>query len=498
MLNFNLPEYINRGGFVLPDFFLGTCIRICLVGFLVLPGCKTKVQPPAKEAFVAYSAEELERRTFNYFWELADTNNFQIPDRYPTLTFSSIAATGFGLSAYIVGVEKKYVTREEAANRTLNTLKVLWNLPQGPGKENISGYRGLFYHFLTLDKVTRYKNVELSTIDSGLLMAGVLSSMSYFDGDNETEKAIRATADSLYRRVEWDWMMNDSNSMSMGWHPEAVSVPLNQSGTYAQHGFIDNEWKGYNEAMVLLIMAIGSPTHPIKSEAWKQWCSTYTWTNFEGQENVQFDPLFGHQYSHVWIDFRGIQDDYMREKGIDYFENSRRATLSNRAYCIRNPKGAIGYGENCWGLTACDGPASTTMQVNGKDWKFFDYRARGACSIQIVDDGTIAPTAAGGSYAYTPELSEAALKNMWTTYFPDLIGEYGFKDAFNLTYVTDKTPKGWFDVDYLGIDQGPILLMMENHRTGVIWNVMKKNPYIVAGLKKAGFTGGWLEEVKSN
>ena len=143
-----------------------------------MPGCKTKVQPPAKEAFVAYSAEELERRTFNYFWELADTNNFQIPDRYPTLTFSSIAATGFGLSAYIVGVEKKYVTREEAANRTLNTLKVLWNLPQGPGQENISGYRGLFYHFLTLDKVTRYKNVELSTIDSGLLMAGVLSSIS--------------------------------------------------------------------------------------------------------------------------------------------------------------------------------------------------------------------------------------------------------------------------------------------------------------------------------
>jgi hypothetical protein len=165
-----------------------------------------------------YSAEELERRTFNYFWELADTNNYQVPDRYPTLTFSSIAATGFGLSSYIVGVEKKYVTAEEAALRTAEYVKGVVETSAGTGKENISGYRGLFYHFLTLDKATRYKDVELSTIDSGLLMAGVLSSMSYFDGDNEVEKSIRATADSLYRRVEWDWMMNDSNSMSMGWH----------------------------------------------------------------------------------------------------------------------------------------------------------------------------------------------------------------------------------------------------------------------------------------
>jgi hypothetical protein len=495
LLNYNLPNLKNRGGFVLPDFFLGMSLRnLSVIILLLFTGCKTTVQPPAKAIFVAYSADELEHRTFNFFWELADSNNYQIPDRYPTLTLSSIAAKGFGLSAYIVGVERHYVTREEAALRTLNTLKVLWNLPQGPGKENISGYRGLFYHFLTLDKATRFKNVELSTIDSGLLMAGVLSSMSYFDGENETEKSIRATADSLFRRVEWDWMMNDSATMSMGWHPEDVAVPLDQTGTDHQHGFLAAQWKGYNEGMALLIMAMGSPTHPISGDAWKKWCSTYTWTNFEGQENVQFDPLFGHQYSHVWIDFRGIQDEFMKSKGIDYFENSKRATLSNRAYCIRNPMGATGYGENCWGLTACDGPAGTAMTTNVKNWKFFDYRARGACSIQIVDDGTIAPTAAGGSYAFTPDLSEAALNYMWTTYFPDLIGEYGFKDAFNLTYVNDKTPQGWFDVDYLGIDQGPILLMMENQRTGLIWNVMKKNPYIVAGLKRAGFDGGWLEK----
>ena len=132
------------------------------------------------------------------------------------------------------------------------------------------------------------------------------------------------------------------------------------------------------------------------------------------------------------------------------------------------------------------------MTLNGKEWKFFDYRARGACSIQVVDDGTIAPTAAGGSYAFTPDISDAALKYMWTTYYHDLVGEYGFKDAFNLTYVTNEHPQGWFDIDYLGIDQGPILLMIENHRSGLIWEVMKKNPYIIAGLKKAGFKGGYM------
>ena len=475
----------------LPDLFLGRFVRTVLLLCFLFVGCKTSINKLEKAVVVPYSVEELERRTFNYFWHLADTINYQIPDRYPTLTFSSIAATGFGLSAYIVGAEKKYVTREAAAERTLKTLQVLWNLQQGPEETNVSGYKGFFYHFLTLDKATRFKNVELSSIDTGLLMAGILSVMSYFDGNNETEKAIRDTADRLFRRVEWDWMMNDKETMSMGYHPEAAS------GDSRDKGFIPAQWKGYNEAMVLIIMAMGSPTHPIDSNAWDTWCSTYPWDTFYGQENVQFDPLFGHQYSHVWIDFRGIQDDYMRAKDIDYFENSRRATLSNRSYCMSNPLGAKGYGEWCWGLTACDGPASKKMNVDGKEWTFYDYRARGAASVQIVDDGTIAPTAAGGSYPFTPEISDSTLSYMWNTYYTDLVGEYGFKDAFNLTYVDEKNPKGWFDIDYLGIDQGPILLMIANQQSGIIWNVMKKNPYILEGLKKAGFKGGWLDQMKN-
>ena len=481
LLNYKSNQPENRGVHCLPDFFLVRSIATWVLIFGLVLGCKTKVAPADPNISKKYSVEELQRRTFNYFWELADKNNYQIPDRYPTLTFSSIAATGFGLSSYIVGVKRGYVTREAAADRTLKTLRTLLHLPQGPGKEGISGYHGFFYHFLTLDKATRFKDVELSSIDTGLLMAGVLSSMSYFDQENQTEKTIRATSDSLYRRVEWDWMFNDSMYLSMGWHPE-------------KNTFIPAEWKGYNEAMVLLIMSIGSPTHPIPAEAWDKWCSTYRWDAFKGFENVQFDPLFGHQYSHVWIDFKDIKDDYMKAKGIDYFENSRRATLANHQYCIDNPMKATGYGELSWGLTACDGPANKTMVVNGKDWKFFDYRARGACSYQVVDDGTIAPTAAGGSYPFSPEICDHTLKYMWETYHQDLIGEFGFKDAFNLTYVTSDTPRGWFDVDYLGIDQGPILLMIENHRSGLLWDVMKENPYILDGLRKAGFSGGWLEE----
>jgi hypothetical protein len=291
-----------------------------------LVSCKTATEKKEKVIVVPYDVEVLQRRTFDYFWETADTINYQVPDRYPTLTFSSIAATGFGLGAYIVGVDKGYVTREAAADRTLKTLQVLWKLPQGPGEKDIAGHKGFFYHFLTLDKATRFKTVELSSIDTGLLMAGILAAMSYFDGESETEKSIRQTADSLYRRVEWDWMMNDTTTMSMGYHP---STSLSAS---RNRGFIEAQWRGYNEAMVLILMAMGSPTHPIDSNAWDTWCSTYPWDTFYGQEHVNFDPLFGHQYSHMWIDFRGIQDEYMRAKGIDYFENSRRATLANRQY----------------------------------------------------------------------------------------------------------------------------------------------------------------------
>ncbi|UFH54937.1 glucoamylase family protein [Spirosoma sp. KNUC1025] len=425
--------------------------------------------------------DSLQRDTFRYFWDTTNPENGLTPDRAPTRSFASIAAVGFGLTSYLVGVERQYVTRAQAAERTLKTLRFFAKAPQSEKKSGITGYKGFFYHFLDMKTGERFKEVELSTIDTALLLGGILSCQTYFDKNTPVETEIRQLAEQIYARVDWTWMQARKPYVSMGWHPEK--------------GFIPADWKGYNEAMLLYVLALGSPTHPVGEEVWSAWTKTYEWATFQGQQHVNFDPLFGHQYSHVWIDFRGIKDKYMTSKGIDYAENSRRATYANRAYCMANPGKWQDYSATIWGLTACDGPKDTT--VAGR--QFFSYRARGAASMQQVDDGTLAPTAAGGSLAFAPEICLPALRAMKAKYGDKIYGPYGFRDAFNPTYrfpsayALGSTANGWFDIDYLGIDQGPILLMAENLRTNFVWNLMKRNPHIQKGLKRAGFTGGWLK-----
>lgn len=433
----------------------------------------------------AFDLDTLEKRTFEWFWDNAYASGFQIPDRTPEGQFSSIAATGFGLCGYIIGAERGFISREEAAQRVYQTLKQLFDLPQSKDVVHASGYRGFFYHFLDKETNLRYKNTELSSIDTGLLMAGVLACMTYFDRDEE--QRIRLIADKLYKRVEFDWMLNTEGRLSMGWRPE--------------RGFIYSDWHGYNEAMILMILALGSPDHSIPSSSWSKWCDTYYTTEFQGYEMINFGPLFGHQYSHAFIDFRGINDNYTQTLGFDYFENSVRATLANRAYCIENPKNYKGYHRNSWGLTACDGPAqdvgTSQMDQSSKYYYnrfFMGYSARGAAADYVVDDGTIAPTAVGGSLPFAPEFCLETLAYLWETHYDSLVGDYGFKDAFNLTADFDgDRPGGWFASDMLGIDQGAMLLMIANHKDELIWNILKKNPYIVKGLKKAGFVGGWLD-----
>ncbi len=432
-----------------------------------------------------FSLHEVQKRHFLFFWELAHKTNFQIPDRYPTDDFSSIAATGFGLSAYLVGVERGWITRAQAAERVQKTLEFLKNLPQGPEATGVAGYRGWFYHFLNTRTALRYKTVELSSIDTGLLMAGILSCMTYFDQNNPAEAAIRKDSDYLFRRVEFDWFLNEQNRLSMGWFPE-------------RDGFLAADWRGYNEAMILNIMALGSPTHPISSKTWEKWCEPYFRAEFQGQDHVNFGPLFGHQYSHCWIDFRGIQDPYMKKAGFDYFENSRRATLAQRQYCIENPSKFKGYGPNIWGLTAGDGP-DAEMLHEGKKIFCPGYGARGVAIDYQEDDGTIAPTAAISSLPFAPEVCLPTLEAMWNRW---PVGKYGFFDGYNETFTEiSRSPKSqpgypfWVDKDYLGIDQGPIVLMIENYRSSFLWDLMKRNPYIVMGLQRAGFTGGWLERI---
>jgi hypothetical protein len=431
--------------------------------------------------------DTLEVRTFQFFWQLANPRNGLVPDRAPSPSFSSVAAVGFGLTAYPIGVERGYVSRADARARALTTLRFLWEAPQGSASAGVTGYNGFFYHFLDMETGHRFETVELSTIDTALLLAGALVCQSYFTGDHPDEIDIRRLADSLYRRVNWPWAQPNPPGITLGWKPES--------------GFIPYDYRGYNETMLLYILALGSPTFPVAPEAWTEYTSTYRWGSFHGEDHLGFAPLFGHQYSHVWIDFRGIQDSYMRGRGIDYFENSRRATYAQRAYAIANPMGWKGYGADVWGLTAADGPLDTTMVIDGRSRRFHTYWARGASFTEVNDDGTLAPTAAGGSIPFAPEIAIPALEAMRRRYGDDLFSTYGFVDSFNPTYDVPtrlqhgrRVPGvGWFDTDYLGIDQGPIVAMIENYRSDLVWRLMRGNPHVVRGLRRAGFTGGWLD-----
>lgn len=442
------------------------------------------VKPPLPPLF-----SDIERRTFQFFWDTTNELNGLSPDRFPSRPFASIASVGFALTAYPIGIENGWVSRNQAIDRTLTTLKFFRDAPMGPQRTGKAGYKGFYYHFLDMQQGNRYDSwVELSSVDTALLMMGVLFTQSYYDGDDPREKEIRQIADTLYKRVDWRWLQQRAPLISMGWFPES--------------GFIDHDWMGYNEAMMLYILALGSPTHGVEPDAWTVWTRTYNndWGVYQGQEYLSFGPMFGHQYSHVWIDFRDIQDQYMRERGIDYFLNSRRATLAQRDYAIDNPMKWKDYGENVWGLTAGDGPQNTSQEYRGEQRQFRHYSSRGAGLRENFDDGTIAPTAAISSIVFAPEVVIPATEEMHKRYGDFLYSSYGFLDSFNPSFNYDiplKTgrmvpDRGWVASDYIAIDQGPILAMIANYQNEFVWNVMKKNAYIRTGLERAGFTGGWL------
>lgn len=442
---------------------------------------------PAQEAELL---EDLSRRNFLYFYETVNRQNGLVPDRAPSPSFSSIAAVGFALAAWGIGSERGYLPRQEAAALSLAALRFFDRAPHGPAAAGTSGYQGFYYHFLDMKTGERFEQVELSTIDTTLLLGGALFAQGYFDGENPEEAEIRDLAEKLYRRVQWDAMLVRPPLVSMGWKPET--------------GYLDYDWHGLNEAMLLYLLAFGSPTHPIDPAAWPKYFENAHWADYYGYEHWNFAPLFGHQYSHAFVDFRGIRDEQGRKRGIDYFENSRRATLAQRAYAIDNPHGFVGYGAELWGLSACDGPVDAEIEVLGRQLRFFTYAARGAAATEVRDDGTLAPSALMGSMPFAPEVILPSLYAMREKFGAPLYGRWGFFDAFNLTLEKSARPDihlqhgqripgvGWFDTDVLGIDQGISLLMIENHRSGLIWQVLRQNPHLRRGLERAGFQGGWL------
>jgi len=426
-------------------------------------------------AYSEASLRTLQRDTFGYFIAEANPHNGLVRDTTRPGSHSSIAAVGLGLAAYTVGAERGYVDRAQAVERVLTTLRFFRDAPHG-SERDATGYKGFYYHFLDMEHGRRAWKSELSTIDTTLMMAGVLACGTYFDRATAEEREIRAAADALYRRVDWNWARNGSTAVTHGWKPE--------------RGFLPYHWTGYNEALLLYILGLGSPTHPLPDSSYDAWLGTYKWKKLYGQEFVYGGPLFVHQLSHTWVDFRDIRDAYMRKRGIDYFENSRRATYAQRGYAIRNPRGFRGYGEDIWGITASDGPGPATMQVDGQERHFLDYRARGI--PWGPDDGTIAPWAAIASLPFAPEIVLPAMACFHERY-PDMESVYGFKCSFNPTFDATGTGRGWISKGYYGLDQGPIVMMIENHLTGWFWDLMKRCGPVVTGLRRAGFEGGWLD-----
>jgi hypothetical protein len=422
--------------------------------------------------------EKLQAQTFNYFLKYFNPTNGLIADKSDPDSHSSIAAVGLGITSYVVAIQRNLISKEEAVKRILNVLNFFNNGHQGP-ESDAMGYKGFYYHFLDMNKGSRAWESELSTIDTAIFMAGVLTAANYFTGDNKEEKEIRKLTESLYRRIDWRWALNGRTMICHGWKPES--------------GFLDYYWdQGYSEAIILYILAMGSPTHAIDPVGYLNWTSTFEWNNIDGIEYIQAGPLFIHQMSHLWLDFQGIRDDLNRKYKIDYFENSRRATYIQQQYAIKNPLNFKYYGENNWGFTASDGPGPAIIMIDGTEKIFYDYVARGVPFGP--DDGTISPWAVVASLPFAPEIVLSTIRHAIQKLKEKNAENDGFDASFNTVYKKEgMVENGWVSPWKFGLNEGPMVIMIENFQTQLIWNIIKKCVYITDGLRRAGFKGGWLD-----
>lgn len=420
--------------------------------------------------------DTLQQDSFGYFVHHGNPVNGLVRDKSREGWPASIAAVGLALAAYPVGVERGFMPRDEAVRRTLAALRFFARAPHDQARD-ATGHKGFYYHFLDMSSGRRAWRSELSSVDTAFLLVGMLTAAAYFQRHSAEEAEIRDLADALYRKADWQWMQNGAAAVSHGWTPEK--------------GFLRHRWHGYDEALIVYLLGLGSPTHPLPVESYQAWASTYKWKKLYGIEFLYAGPLFIHQLSHVWIDFRGIRDVFMRRHDLDYFENSRRATLVQQQYAIRNPRGFAHYDECCWGITASDGPGPNTLTVDGIERVFYDYIARGVPFGP--DDGTLAPWAVVASLPFAPEIVLPTIRN-YERMALEAARTYGYKASFNPTFPAQSGHEhGWVSPYNFGLNQGPIVLMIENYRSGFLWSLMRQCPYLVTGLRRAGFTGGWLE-----
>jgi len=417
--------------------------------------------------------DQLQRAAFGYFLQAVNPANGLIADNSRANSPASIAVVGFALSVYPVAVERGWMARADAVKRSLSVLRFFRDSDQS-GSPEATGFKGFYYHFLDMHTGARIWRSELSTIDSALLIAGALTASMYFTTNTPEETELRELVETLYLRVDWRWSQGGAATIRQGWKPEC--------------GFLHYGWDGYNESIILYVLAMGSPTHPLKDDSYETWTATYQWEHLYGYDYLYAGPLFMHQYSHAWIDFRGIRDRFMREKRCDYFENSRRAIEVQREYARRNPHRFVGYDENCWGLTACDGPSNLLPELANERRRLFGYAARGV--PYGPDDGTLSGWAALASLPFAPEIVLCAAGNM-LQHYPEMLTAQQYTSSFNPTLASTDC-SAWVSDGHFGLDQGIVVMMIENYRTQLIWRLMRDCPYVGAGLRRAGFRGGWL------
>jgi hypothetical protein len=386
------------------------------------------------EAFL----EELEKADFQYFWDQCNPEVGIVRDRCHTRTpdtnsFGSIAATGFGLTALCIGEKRGYVSHYQAQTRVLNTLRTLW--------KKLPNHRGFFFHWADINTGERVRDSEVSSIDSAILLCGVLACREHF-----MHSEIRELASEVFNRVEWTWLSEDTSIVSHGWTPET--------------GFLRSRWNDYSEMMMIYLLGLGSSSHPLSADEWNAWKRTpfeYNGIRYIGS----FAPLFVHQYSQAWFDFRDKRDQY-----ADYFQNSLIATDVHRRFCLDLAKQFPDYSDDLWGISASD-------SMRG-------YVAWGGPPATGPIDGTVVPCASAGSLPFMPEAVMRVLRTIKDRYGANAWTKYGFVDAFNPL-------KNWYDNDVIGIDTGITIVMAENARTGFVWDTFMKNPEAQRGMERAGF-----------
>ena len=418
---------------------------------VLLVSCNSKMQTDDE------LLDLVQRQTLKYFWDFADPSSGLARERSNVINYGhevlAIGGSGFGIMGIIAGVERGFINREDAVERMLKMVHFLDTTAvrfHGAYPHWINGETGKAFHFSEKDNGG-------DLVETAFLMEGLLTAHQYYNKDNQKETELRTMIDRLWRSVEWNWFTQGKNQLYWHWSPDF--------GWEMNHPI-----RGWDECLITYILAAASPTYPIDPEVYHGgWTNSDHFINGNKYYEIHLPlgfsyggPLFFSHYSFLGLDPRGLKDQY-----ADYWEQNLAHTKINRAYCIDNPKGWAGYGENCWGLTASDNPEG--------------YAAHSPTN----DNGTITPTAALSAFPYTPEYSMPVLKHFYYDLGENLWGEYGFKDAFNLT-------KNWFADSYLAIDQGPIIVMIENYRSQLLWNLFMSHPDVQRGLKRLGFSSPHL------